>query len=85
MQEALSTGEGIPTLDGRLICPVIACGCENVHVNWRRLIRLHDALSLPMCCDFGHKWICVLSEANGQTSVTICEVEAGRMGRGFGS
>lgn len=77
--DELNTGAwpSIPTLEGKLICPVVSCGHDNVHM--AEPVVGKNGVMLSCYCEAGHKWMYWISEHKGHTTVTIHDVDKVRL------
>lgn len=75
--EDLKTGAypSIPTLEGKLICPVLSCGHDNVHfagsVDETADEKPLNGIRLGFYCENGHSWIYRIEYHKGTTTLEI--------------
>lgn len=84
----LFTGVGIPSIDEVLICPVVSCGCQNVHfdmdgarpdVRYVKDGRL-EAVSVFFWCEHGHSWTIVFEFCTGTMKAGVHNVSQHKSG-----
>ena len=65
----LVVGTGIPSIDDNLICPVISCGCEYVHLGALRSQKegRGTSIEIDMWCEHGHAWTLKFQFHKGMT------------------
>lgn len=82
MSKNLFTGQcpSIPSLDGLLICPIVSCGCEYVHLADCRTDRVErgSAIFIEMFCESGHAWTYCIRFHKGTTLVEVHDAREDR-------
>ena len=92
--ESLNTAThdgSIPAYDGHLICPVVSCACDNVHLGALRSFphMRGTRIEVDCWCECNHKWTMALwfhkgttySEIVGAASITPFDPDVPEMWR----